>query len=165
MSSTTQPDTRAGVDSRKALPDGKALTPIPTRLNAGAIPPSSMGTVLALAPNIRQQTKGADIEGRLLSVETGASKRHFRSHRLIDDHAVRISLRRVTVSGDSRASRHSRRLRSIGSASRRSHHCPLHQTGPCDVKTRPPADRAPGSGDRRTQQPQPAGCAAEEGRG
>jgi hypothetical protein len=75
-----------------------------------------------------------------------------------------FSLHRVTVSGDSRASRHSKGLRSVGSASCCGRYCSLHRTGPCDVKTRPPADRAPGSGNRRTQQPQPAGC-AEEGRG
>ena len=36
-----------------------------------------------------------------------------------------------------------------------------YETGPCHVNTRPPAARAPGSGKRRTQQPQPAGCAAK----
>jgi hypothetical protein len=32
------------------------------------------------------------------------------------------------------------------------------------VKTRPPVDNAPGIGSRRTQQPQPAGCPAEDAR-
>jgi hypothetical protein len=41
------------------------------------------------------------------------------------------------------------------------YHGPLRRIGPCDAKTRPPADRAPGSGTRRTQQPQPAGWATD----
>lgn len=44
------------------------------------------------------------------------------------------------------------------------HHELPRRTGPCAVKTRPPADRAPASGKRRTQQPQPAGWAVEAGR-
>lgn len=36
--------------------------------------------------------------------------------------------------------------------------------GPCDVKTRPPTESAPGSFIRRMQQPHPAGCAADSRR-